>query len=138
MTNLKTKINKIMTQRKISATDIEKATGLSRNTVTSILNGNSKNPGILTIQQLAKALNVKVESLISDEKEVQLDILEPNQIKLFAEVTTLIANIILEKNVRLSMHKISSIVQEVYDCAFKGKSLEVQKHFAEYLIDNHM
>ncbi|WP_341793682.1 helix-turn-helix transcriptional regulator [Rickettsia endosymbiont of Ceutorhynchus obstrictus] len=127
-----------MTQRKISATDIEKATGLSRNTVTSILNGNSKNPGILTIQQLAKALNVKVESLISDEKEVQLDILEPNQIKLFAEVTTLIANIILEKNVRLSMHKISSIVQEVYDCAFKGKSLEVQKHFAEYLIDNHM
>ncbi|HJD59297.1 MAG TPA: helix-turn-helix transcriptional regulator [Rickettsia endosymbiont of Omalisus fontisbellaquei] len=138
MTNLKTKINKIMTQRKISATDIEKATGLSRNTVTSILNGNSKNPGILTIQQLAKALNVKVESLISDEKEIQLDILEPDQIKLFAEVTTLIANIILEKNIRLSMHKISSIIQEVYDCAFKGKSLEVQKHFAEYLIDNHM
>jgi len=135
MSNLKIKINELMAQKKMSAKDIENLTGLSRNTVNSIIFGNSKNPGIYTILQLAKALNVKIESLISDEQEIQLDILEPDQIKLLAEVTTLIANIIVEKNINLSMHKIISVIQEVYECALKGNSLEVQKHFAEYLID---
>ncbi|MGX6959682.1 MAG: helix-turn-helix domain-containing protein [Rickettsia endosymbiont of Pentastiridius leporinus] len=138
MTNLKTKINELMTQKKLSAKDIENLTGLSRNTVNSILFGNSKNPGIYTIQQLAKALGVKVESLVCDEEEIQFNILKPEQTKLFAEVTNLIANIIFEKNIDLSMHKIIPVTQEVYDCALKGNSTEVQKHFAEYLIEKHI
>ncbi|MCC8378023.1 MAG: helix-turn-helix domain-containing protein [Janthinobacterium lividum] len=138
MSNLKTKINELMTQRKMSAKDIENLTGLSRNTVNSIIFGSSKNPGIYTIKQLANALNVKVESLISDNKETQIDILNPEQIKLFGEVVSLTTNIISDKNIDFSMHKITSIIQEVYQCALKGKSEEVQKHLAEYLMDMHI
>ena len=40
MGNIQQRINRLMTERKINAVDIEKETGLNRNTVYSILAGN--------------------------------------------------------------------------------------------------
>lgn len=67
MSHLKTNINELMTQSKMSTKDIENLTGWSRNTINIIIFGISKNPRIYTIKQWANALNVKVESLISDD-----------------------------------------------------------------------
>ncbi|WP_253307842.1 MULTISPECIES: helix-turn-helix domain-containing protein [unclassified Rickettsia] len=135
MATLSAKLNELMTQKDINPTDIEKITGLSRNTIYSIIGGSSKNPGIQTIQQIAKALGVKVESLIIDEEEIQFDILNKEQITAFSGATSITTKLILIKNIDLSMNKMISLIQEVYQCALKGNSIEVQEHFAEYLID---
>jgi len=64
MTNLNKKLSQLMNQKNISAGDIEKTTGLNKNTIYSILTGHSKNPGVHNLQLIAKALNVTLESLL--------------------------------------------------------------------------
>ena len=59
MTKLRNKIRALMAQKDISAVKIEKTTGLNRNTVYSIIAGNSKTPSAQNLQLIAKALGLK-------------------------------------------------------------------------------
>ena len=67
MASLQVKISELMAQKKINAIDIEKETGLNRNTVYSIIAGNSKNPSAHNLQLIAQALGVTLESILIDD-----------------------------------------------------------------------
>ena len=97
MANLQLKLSELMTQKNITISDIEKLTGLNKNTINSILTGASKNPTANTLRAIAKALDVSLEFILSDN-EINIDALDKNQMKIFSEVTSTTIDIIIKIN----------------------------------------
>ena len=137
MANLQTKISELMTQKKINAIDIEKATGLNRNTVYSIIAGNSKNPSAYNLQLIATALGVTLESILIGEEEMQINSLSDQQMKTFADATNATINIIIEKELNFPLCKLLSIIKEVYQYALKTNPPYVDNKFVDWLLDKH-
>ncbi len=98
MANLRNRIRELVAQKDISAVKIEKTTGLNRNTVYSILAGNSKTPSAQNLQLIAKSLGVSLESLLLDEEKLMIDTLTAEQIKIFCNITNSITALIIENN----------------------------------------
>ena len=93
MANLQLKLSELMTQKNVTISDIEKTTGLNKNTINSILTGASKNPSANTLSSIAKALDVSLESILSDD-EIDIEALNKEQMKIFSEVTSATINIL--------------------------------------------
>ena len=135
MASLQTKISELMTHKKINAIDIEKATGINRNTVYSIIAGNSKNPSAYNLQLIATALGVTLESILIDEEEMQINSLSDQQMKAFADSTNATINIIIEKELNFPLCKLLSIIKEVYQYALKTNPPYVDNKFVDWLLD---
>ena len=92
-----------MSRKKINAAQIERKTGLNRNTVYSILAGHSKSPNMHNLQLLAKVLDVNLEVLTGNkEEDGNLEILTASQVKIFADITNMMTKIVIEQNINLS------------------------------------
>ena len=137
MAALQAKINELMTQKRISAVDIERETGLNRNTVYSILAGNSKNPSAYNLQLIAKALGVSLESILIDEEEIQINVLSDEQMKAFADAAHATVKAIIESKLNFSLDKLTSIIKEVYQYALKSDPPCIDGRFIDWLLDKH-
>jgi transcriptional regulator with XRE-family HTH domain len=137
MVNLQKKITELMTQKKINAVDIEKETGLNRNTVYSIIAGNSKNPSAYNLQLIAQALGVTLESILIDEGEVEISSLSNQQMQAFADATSITINKIIEKDLDFSLIKLISIIKEVYQYTLKANPPSVDDRFVDWLLDKY-
>lgn len=109
MASLQFKISELMSRKNVSVTDIEKTTGLNKNTINSILTGTSKNPSANTLRTIAKALDVSLESILSDD-EMNIDSLTEDQMRLFNKVTDSTINIIIEKNLSFTIDKLNTLI----------------------------
>ncbi|MCC8371398.1 MAG: helix-turn-helix transcriptional regulator, partial [Rickettsia endosymbiont of Pseudomimeciton antennatum] len=116
MVNLQTKLSSLMMQKNINAVEIEKKTGLSRNTVYSILYGSSKNPSANNLQLIAKALDISLEALVVNN-EVNFEVLTVDQMKIFSKATSLTINMLIEKNLNFSFANLTALIKEVYEYA---------------------
>ncbi|WP_425362696.1 helix-turn-helix domain-containing protein [Candidatus Tisiphia endosymbiont of Hybos culiciformis] len=134
MVNLQTKLNSLMVQKNINAVEIEKKTGISRNTVYSILYGSSKNPSASNLQLIAKALDVNLEALIVDS-EINLGVLTVDQMKIFSKATSLTINMLIERNLNFSFANLTSLIKEVYEYALKKQS--VDNTFIDWMIEKY-
>ncbi|WP_341751293.1 MULTISPECIES: helix-turn-helix domain-containing protein [unclassified Candidatus Tisiphia] len=134
MANLQARLNSLMAQKNINAIDIERKTGLSRNTVYSILYGSSKNPSANNLQLIAKALDINLEALVIDN-EINLEILTIDQIKIFSKATSATINILIERNLSFSLRNLTTLIKEVYEYALKKQS--VDNTFIDWIIDKY-
>ncbi|WP_375318912.1 helix-turn-helix domain-containing protein [Candidatus Tisiphia endosymbiont of Oplodontha viridula] len=134
MVNLRTKLSLLMLQKNINAIKIEKKTGLSRNTVYSILYGSSKNPSASNLQLIAKALNISLEELVVNN-ETTPEILTIDQMKIFSKATSLTINILIERNLSFSSANLISLIKEVYEYALKKQF--VDHTFIDWIIDKY-
>ncbi|WP_375331453.1 helix-turn-helix domain-containing protein [Candidatus Tisiphia endosymbiont of Oplodontha viridula] len=134
MANLQARLNSLMAQKNINAIDIERKTGLSRNTVYSILYGSSKNPSANNLQLIAKALDINLEALVIDN-EINLEILTVDQIKIFSKATSATINILIERNLSFSLRNLTVLIKEVYEYALKKQS--VDNIFIDWIIDKY-
>lgn len=137
MTSLQSKLSEIMSQKKISAVEIEKSTGLNRNTIYSILAGNSKSPSAHNLQLIAKALDVSLEYLLIDKEEFKLDLLNEEQITAFREATNFTINIILEKKINLSLDKLANIIKDVYQYSIKNNPPNFEHKFIDWILEKY-
>jgi len=137
MANLQAKLSQLMTEKKITAVDIERETGLNRNTVYSIIAGNSKNPSAHNLQLIAKALNVNLESILIDYEDANLDSLSPQQMQAFVEATNTTVSIIIEKELNFSLNKIITLIKEVYQYSIKVDPPCIDTRFIHWIIDKH-
>ena len=136
MKNLQTKISNLMSQRKMSFADIEKETGLNRNTVYSIVSGASKNPGVNALQLIAKALGVSLATILIEEEDIQPNPLSHNQLKAFSEATTATINTIIEKNLTLPIDKLILIIKEIYQYSIKADPPNIDPRFIDWLLEH--
>ena len=57
----------IRQQRKISQAKLAEKSHVAQSLISDIENGNVKNPGIQTMRQIAKALDVSIDELLDDD-----------------------------------------------------------------------
>jgi len=137
MTNVQGKINELMTQKKITVLDIERSTGINRNTIYSILSGTSKNPSASNLQLLAKALGVSLQDILMDEAEIGNDRLNRDRMEAFRDVTAATINIIIKKNKEMPLDKIISLIKEVYQYSIKLDPPSIDNRFIDWLVDKN-
>jgi transcriptional regulator with XRE-family HTH domain len=136
MANLQLKLSELMTQKNITISDIEKLTGLNKNTINSILTGASKNPTANTLRAIAKALDVSLEFILSDN-EINIDALDKNQMKIFSEVTSTTIDIIINKNLSFTIDKLNSLIKEIYQYSVKVDPPYIDERFIHWISDKH-
>ena len=137
MSSLPKTISQLMERKKINALDIERETGLNRNTIYSIVAGGSKNPSAQNLQLIAQALGVTLESILMDEEEVQINSLSEQQMQAFAQTTNATINIIVAKQLNFSLDKLISIIKEVYKYTLKATPPSVDDRFIDWLLDKY-
>ena len=74
--NAQLELDKLISQckeRGITPNGLSYSSGVSQSTIKSILNGESKNPGIVTIKKLCDGLNISVGEFFSDEEFEKLE-----------------------------------------------------------------
>jgi hypothetical protein len=126
-----------MAQKDINAVKIEKTTGLNRNTVYSIIAGNSKTPSAQNLQLIAKALEVNLESLLFDEDKLMTDTLTAEQIKIFCDTTNSITASILEKKIDITIEKLFALIKEVYQYSIEYEPPHIDEKFLKWTIDKY-
>lgn len=62
------RIYELCKEREITPNALSYLSGVSQSTVKSILNGESKNPGIVTLKKLCDGLNVSIVEFFDTEK----------------------------------------------------------------------
>lgn len=62
------RIYELCKEREITPNALSYLSGVSQSTVKSILNGESKNPGIVTIKKLCDGLNISIVEFFNTEK----------------------------------------------------------------------
>jgi len=134
---LRARINELMAEKKITAVDIEKATGLKRNTVYSITAGTSKNPSVHNLQLIAKALNVSMETLMLDGGTVGEELLTAEQMNAFGDSAKAVASVAASKDYHFNMDKLIFLIKEVYQYSIKISPPAVDERFIHWLLDKH-
>lgn len=137
MTNLQTRLNQLMSQKHYNAIDIEKITGVNRNTIYSILSGYSKKPGAQTLQLIAKALDVSLDSLLIDKQLPKAEILTIDQVKIFSDATQIVANIVVEKKLKLSIENFNFLINEVYQYSIQITPPYIDDRFVHWVINKY-
>ena len=61
------RINKLCKDRKITPNALSYLSGVSQSTIKSILNGESKNPGIVTLKKLCDGLDISIIEFFNTE-----------------------------------------------------------------------
>ena len=136
MANLQLKLSELMTQKNVTISDIEKTTGLNKNTINSILTGASKNPSANTLRSIAKALDVSLEFILSDD-EMNIEALNKDQMKIFSEVTNATINIIIDKDLNFTIDKLNALVKEIYQYSVKINPPYIDDRFIHWIVDKH-
>jgi transcriptional regulator with XRE-family HTH domain len=136
MANIQLKLNELMTQKNVTISDIEKASGINKNTINSILTGASKNPSANTLRSIAKALDVSLESILSDD-EMNIEGLTKDQMKVFSEVTNATINIIIDKDLSFSIDKLNALIKEIYQYSVKINPTYIDGRFINWIVDKY-
>ena len=137
MIDLQKKLTKLMHDKGMSAVDIEKSTGINRNTIYSILAGNSKQPSANNLYLIAKALSISLESFFTNQEDLSFENLTPEQIKIFNEAVNCITDIVIEKNITLSMDKLYSLIKELYQYSINTNPPNIDNKFAHWLLNKY-
>lgn len=62
-------LKNIRINKKIGIRELERISGVANSTIINIENGKYKNPTIITIMKLAKALDITIDELVYGKKE---------------------------------------------------------------------
>ena len=67
------RINNLCKERNITPNALSYMSGVSQSTIKSILNGESKNPGIVTLKKLCDGLDISIIEFFNTEDFVNLE-----------------------------------------------------------------
>lgn len=136
MASLQLKLSELMAQKNISISDIEKTTGINKSTISNILSGTSKNPTANTLRAIANALDVSLEFILSDE-EININVLDKDQMKIFKSVTSTAIDIIIDKDLYFPIDKLNSIIKEIYQYSVATNPPYIDDRFIYWIVDKY-
>ncbi|MDX1916433.1 MAG: helix-turn-helix transcriptional regulator [Rickettsiaceae bacterium] len=137
MSSFQMKLSELMTQKNITAPEIERKTGLSKNTITSILNGTSLNPTANTLKAIARGLDVSLDYFLSFDTELTYKSLTKDQMSAWSQSTSHTINMIIERDLSFTFEKLQEIIREVYNYAIRVEPPIVDSRFIQYILDRH-
>lgn len=138
MSSFQLKLAEIMEKKGLNATELERKTGISRNTIHNFMTGAATNPTTNTLRSISEALGVKFEfMLVENNNELDVNTLTNQQMKVLEEATTATINIVIEKNMSFSFEKLSELIKEVFLYAIKVNPPVVEERFIQWMIEKH-
>lgn len=129
MISLQARLEQLMSKKNMTSSDLQRKSNIPIKSISSILNGTSKNPTIKTLKAISEALNITLEQMLSDDL-VSLDGLNRDQLQLYCKSCNVLIDTLIENNYQFSIDKISSMIKEVYEY-----SLDVNNPLEDYQID---
>lgn len=128
----------------ISATELERRTGLKHSAVQNILYGRSKHPGIDIVSAIAKELGCSMEALLSDEplkdepfKQAPSDSDTPWNATIFVQATEAVNGCVSKKALELQTDEILPCIKEVYNYTLFSEQKAVDQKFVEWLVNKY-
>jgi transcriptional regulator with XRE-family HTH domain len=113
MTNLQNKLNQLMYQKNTNPVEMEKKTGLSRNTIYSIIHGSSKNPSVATLKLIAKAFDIELQELLlnntTEDLILNIPLLQDTCEKVIKELE------LIQHPCTIKYNNIFSFIKEMYE-----------------------
>ena len=100
------------------------------------MTGASKNPTANTLRAIAKALDVSLEFILSDE-EMNIEGLNKDQMRIFSEATAATINIIIDKDLRFTIDKLNTLIKEIYQYSVKINPPFIDERFINWIVDKH-
>ena len=128
----------------ISATELERRTGLKHSAVQNILYGRSKRPGIDIVSAIAKELGCSMEALLSDEplkdepfKQAASDSDTPWNATLFVQATEEVNRCVSANSIELHTDEVLRCIKEVYNYTLFSEQKAVDQKFVEWLVNKY-
>lgn len=120
----------------MSAIDIERETGLNKNTVYSITTGASKNPSASTLMLLSKALNISLEDLVlNSEGSSKEKTLSKQEMLAYAEATSTLVESIIKRKREVTMSRLLTIINDSYKYALEVNPPSVDMRYLNHILD---
>lgn len=116
---------------------LAKKSGLNRETLTHILMGRTKNPGIYTIMKIADALNISLDELVGRKPKTQ----KKSNFNSTIDEYNLFKNVVIyvlsqiENKKEFSMQYFTNCVYEIY--RFSIKKGQLDQDFGHWYIENY-
>lgn len=121
----------------INRAGFAKKIGLNRETLSQILLGRTKNPGIYTVAKIADALEISLDELIGRKspksQETSKDFVMTNG-KLFEDVLDYVLPIFKKKQ-KISLVHLTNCIQEIY--VFSNKKGILDEEFAAWYMERY-
>ncbi|WP_039456241.1 helix-turn-helix domain-containing protein [Candidatus Jidaibacter acanthamoebae] len=145
--NLKEQIKQRMSERNLTASSVEKKSGLKISAVRNILNNKSTNPGMETLVAIAKTLECSVDALLGNQSASSVYASTKNQItrssekhiwnfKLYNGTLQAVEKIIAQKHLTLTLEQMLHLIQEVYIYSLNEENPKVDTRFANWMVEN--
>lgn len=145
--NLKEQIKQRMSERNLTASSVEKKSGLKISAVRNILNNKSTNPGMETLVAIAKTLECSVDALLGNEssnpayrmsRDATIKPIEKHiwNFKLYNDTLLTVEKIIAQKHLILTLEQMLHIIQEVYIYSLSADEQKVDTRFANWMVEN--
>lgn len=136
MNNLKEKILEFTRNNHTDYSKLERQAGLTKNFISNIIYGKSKNPGIDSIIKLADALNISIDELVgkTEKNDISPDVLIENK-KIFIEIVSYVLNAIKRKESIFKSTEVFKAIISIYNyCSNKN---QIDKKFANWYLDTY-
>jgi len=147
MNAIQQQIKMRMAEKRLSTNELEKQAGLKSSAVGNIIYGRSKNPGIETIQNIARALNCSVSELIEEELSSDANLRNnpvteienfPWNSSLYLDCLNVVSNLLKNTNRSIDKNVILNYIEEAYKYSISSEKGKADPHFAKWLIKNNM
>lgn len=131
-------------EKNLNISNLEKKAGLPKNSVRNIMLGTSNNPGIVSLEAIAKVLECSIDELIGKVYKADTEVKAKSNIehkwvrKLFYDILDHIANYIEKMDHTLSMEKILFLIKESYTYSLERNKGQLDKKFVEWLIEKNV
>ena len=100
------------------------------------MTGASRNPSANTLRSIAKALDVSLEFILSDD-EMDIDALNKDRMEVFSDVTNATINVIIDKDLSFTIDKLNALIKEMHQCSIKINPPFIDERFVHWIIDKH-
>lgn len=136
MNNLKEKILEFTRNNHTDYSKLERQAGLTKNFISNIIYGKSKNPGIDSIIKLADALNISIDELVGKvaKNDISLDVIIENK-KIFIEIVAYVLNAIKTKEKIFKATEIFKAIMNIYTYCYNKN--QIDKKFADWYLDTY-
>ena len=131
-------IRKLLYEKEISASELERVAGLKSGAVRNIISNKSKNPTIGTVKLISNALSCKIDDIVNyDEQNItfgNVDSTAEWNYKFFMDCTKYINEQLKSQAININFEDVLKVIREAYNAAYEENNPKVPRKLIEWLV----
>jgi transcriptional regulator with XRE-family HTH domain len=130
-------------EKNLNITDLERKAGLAKGAVSNIIHKTSNNPGIASLEAMARVLECSLDELVgrkySNQSLSNINLTKGHELieGLLSDTLNYAVRYIKEQEYTVTFEKLLFLLKESYTYSLEKGSHEVDKKFLEWLIEKN-